>query len=148
MVIVKIHLMAIDTHGWTSSPTATSKVIVLLVLLTWWQDLPSKEGGPIYEVIEFFSGVGRVAAMAQRAGYTTAAVDIEIGKSIGAQRGTRPPMDINSNAGLLLLGLCNKLWHLSFGDVFQLVSTRRAFLEQPWCLSFCDFWVWFQIQIN
>ena len=114
---------------------------MLLVLLTWWQDLPSKEGGPIYEVLEFFSGVGRVAAMAKRAGYTTAAVDIEIGKHIGEQRGTRPPMDINSNAGLLLLGLCNKLWSFSFGKyvfesvstcfVFQVVFTRRAFREQP-----------------
>lgn len=86
---------------------------MLLVLLTWWQDLASK-GGPDYEVIEFFSGVGRVAAMSKRAGYTTAAVDIEIGKPIGAKRGTRPPMDINSDAGLLLLGLFNTLWHLSF----------------------------------
>ncbi len=138
------------SHGWTNPPTATSEVIVLLVLLTWWQDLPSKEGGPIYEVLEFFSGVGRVAAMAKRAGYTTAAVDIEIGKHIGEQRGTRPPMDINSNAGLLLLGLCNKLWSFSFGKyvfesvstcfVFQVVFTRRAFREQPWqtMFSFCE----------
>lgn len=87
------------------------EVIVLLVLLAMWQELPSsKEEPPIYDVIEFYSGVGRIAAMANRAGFTAAAVDIDIGRDIGVKRQTRPPMDINSNAGLLFLGTCSKLY--------------------------------------
>ena len=89
---------------------------MLLVLLALWQELPpSGRETPIYDVIEFYSGVGRIAAMANRAGFTAAAVDIDIGKDIGAKRNTRPPMDINSNAGLLLLGTCSKLYSMHFG---------------------------------
>ena len=79
------------------------EVVVLLVLLTWWLDLPGRDGPP-YQVLEYCAGVGRVAAMAKFAGFKAAAIDIEYGKSLGKERGSRPPMDLNSNAGLMLLG--------------------------------------------
>ena len=99
-------------RGWVAhSQHKAFEVIVLLVLLAMWQEIPSsKEEPPIYDVIEFYSGVGRIAAMANRAGFTAAAVDIDIGRDIGVKRQTRPPMDINSNAGLLFLGTCSKLY--------------------------------------
>ncbi|CAK9032855.1 unnamed protein product, partial [Durusdinium trenchii] len=76
----------------------TPKVVVLLVLLTWWLELP--KDGEAYQVLEFFAGVGRIASMSRYAGFRSAAVDIEYGKSTGKR--ARPPMDLNSNAGLIL----------------------------------------------
>ena len=75
------------------------KVVVLLVLLTWWLELP--KDGEAYQVLEFFAGVGRIASMSRYAGFRSAAVDIEYGKSTGKR--ARPPMDLNSNAGLMSL---------------------------------------------
>ena len=79
---------------------------MLLVLLVWWQDL-DKPSEP-YQVIEFFAGVGRIAAVGKYMGYKTAAVDVEYGKDIprktNKKRKSRPPMDINGSAGLMLLG--------------------------------------------
>ena len=77
------------------------EVVVLLILLTWWQQLPEPESP--HQVIEFYAGVGRIAALAQYTGYKSVAVDLEYGKSLGLERGSRPPMDINSNAGLMWL---------------------------------------------
>lgn len=76
-------------------------MVVLLILLTWWQELPEPETP--HQVIEFYAGVGRIAALAQYTGYKSVAVDLEYGKSFGLERGSRPPMDINSNAGLMWL---------------------------------------------
>ena len=36
----------------------------MLILCTYWLDLPKHEGDP-YQVLEFFSGVGRIAALAK-----------------------------------------------------------------------------------
>ena len=79
-----------------------TEVVVLLVLLTWWQNLDRPDRP--YEVIEFYAGVGRIAAFSKHVGMKSAAVDLEIGKDLGRKRGSRPPMDINGSAGLLLLG--------------------------------------------
>lgn len=83
-------------------PNWLTKVVVLLVLLAWFLefDPPTRP----YQVVEYYAGVGRIAAMAKYAGMHSAAVDLEYGKELGAARGSRPPMDINSNAGLLSLG--------------------------------------------
>lgn len=80
-----------------------AEVIILLVLLTWWQDMPAS-GKPPLSVVEYFAGVARISALAKFMGYSSACVDIEFGKEMGSKRGSRPPMDINSNAGLLCLG--------------------------------------------
>lgn len=69
------------------------------MLLTWWLELP--KDGEAYQVLEFFAGVGRIASMSRYAGFRSAAVDIEYGKSTGKR--ARPPMDLNSNAGLMSL---------------------------------------------
>ena len=78
---------------------------MLLLLLTWWQDF-EKPTQP-YDVIEYFAGVGRIATVAKYANLKSAALDIEYGKNApkrSSKRCSRPPMDINSSAGLLFLG--------------------------------------------
>ncbi len=73
----------------------------MLVLCTWWLDLPKHEAQP-YQVLEFFSGVGRIAALAKHCGFKTAAIDLEYGDSyVKKKRGKRSPMDLNSSAGLM-----------------------------------------------
>ena len=75
------------------------------MLLTWWQDF-EKPAQP-YEVIEYFAGVGRIAVVAKFTQLKSAAVDLEYGTTFVSKRGprpSRPPMDINSDAGLLWLG--------------------------------------------
>ena len=47
------------------------EVVVLLILLTWWQQLPEPESP--HQVIEFYAGVGRIAALAQYTGYKSVA---------------------------------------------------------------------------
>ena len=89
-----------------------AQVIVLLVLLTWWHDFPAQ--AKPFQVLEFFAGVARVASLAKFMGYCSAAVDINYGKEHGTNRGSRPPMDINSNAGLMCLGLICKCNCYSF----------------------------------
>lgn len=81
-----------------------SQVIVLLVVLAYYLDLPLPDRG--FQVVEYFSGAGRIASMAKRAGFKAAAVDIEIGRRF--RPGSRPPMDLNSNGGLLQLVLAQQ----------------------------------------
>ena len=85
----------------------SAKVVVLLVLLVWWLDIPKHHDAP-YQVIEYFAGVGRIAALAKLCGFTTAAVDIDYSREWGKRMCRRPPMDLNGNAGLVLQ-VCNKL---------------------------------------
>ena len=93
-------------HPQHACPGEKTKVVVLLVLLVWWLDIPKSEEAP-YQVIEYFSGVGRIAGIAKRTGLKSAAVDIEQGEEYAKKRGkrTRSPMDINSNAGLVSPGI-------------------------------------------
>ena len=107
------------------------------MLLVWWLDLPKCDShGRPYQVLELFAGVGRIAAIAKRFGFSSAAVDIEYGKDVGKRMGKRSPMDLNSNAGLVL-PICSKVnakivvscWqlapHTELGDIATMVS--RAF---------------------
>ena len=71
-----------------------------MILLVWWMGVASPQDQCI-QVIEFFSGVGRIAALAKWVGYEAAAYDRDYAK---AKCGRRSPMDLNSNAGLVLLG--------------------------------------------
>ena len=89
-------------NHWCTSPLilTIAQVIILLVLLTWWQDFPKDEAP--YQVLEFYAGVGRIAALSKFASFKAGAVDLEYGK--GCRKRSRPPMDMNSNAGLLFLG--------------------------------------------
>ena len=82
-------------------PTAI-EAIILLILLVWWLELPASDPseGP-YQVVEYFSGVGRIARLAAYFGFEVAALDIEYGADYSNRTGKRSPMDINSNAGLL-----------------------------------------------
>ena len=76
-----------------------AQVVILLILLVWWLDLPP-QGDP-YQVIEMFAGVGRIAGLSKFAGFKSAAIDIEYAKERWERVGKRSPMDINSDAGLL-----------------------------------------------
>lgn len=71
---------------------------MLLVLLTWWLDIDKTAN---YQVVELFSGVGRIAAFAKFVGYKSVAVDIKYGQEYAQKTGKRSPMDMNSNAGLM-----------------------------------------------
>lgn len=82
-------------------PCALLQVVIFLVLLTWWLDVPKSQEDP-FKVIEFFAGAARIASIAKSCGFRSAAVDIEYGKS-STRTGSRPPMDLNSCAGLMLL---------------------------------------------
>ena len=77
------------------------------MLLVWWHNLHAPDEP--YQVIEYFAGVGRIAAVAKYQGYKTAAVDLEYGKDIPRKKkrgNSRPPMDLNGSAGLMLLDKC------------------------------------------
>ena len=77
------------------------KVVILLVLMVSWMEDPAEFKDEI-EFIEFFSGVGRVATLAHRAGYQSVGYDLEYGKARAVASGRRNPLDINSSAGLVL----------------------------------------------
>lgn len=81
--------------------------------------MPKNYDNP-YQVLEFFAGVGRVAALAKRCGFVAAAVDVEYGRETGKRMGKRSPMDINSNAGLVLRNRIRQLVgaHPVFGEGF------------------------------
>ena len=76
-------------------------MVVLLVLLVSFLDLPTT--GDEGQVLEFFAGVGRIAALAKYCGYKSSALDIRYGEERYHKAGKRSPMDINSNSGLVWL---------------------------------------------
>lgn len=54
------------------------------------------------EVIEYFSGVGRIASAANYIGYQSVGFDMADGVSTARRSGRRNPLDLNSNGGLVL----------------------------------------------
>lgn len=75
-------------------------VILLTLLVSWMED-----AGPVrdnLQCIEFFAGVGRIAALARGVGLRAAAYDIQYGEGPQCKPGARSVMDLNSNAGLVL----------------------------------------------
>ena len=78
---------------------ALAEVVLLLILLVHWLDLPPQADA--YEVLELFAGVGRIAALSKYAGYKSAAVDLDYSKETWERQGKRSPMDINSDSGLV-----------------------------------------------
>ena len=68
-------------------PYSQTKVVVLLILLVWWLDLPKCDAGP-YQVLEYFAGVGRIAAIGKFTGLTSAALDISYGEHLGKRMGS------------------------------------------------------------
>ena len=75
----------------------------MLVLLTSWLDMPVQNKAP-FQVLEYYAGVARIATLAKFLGLRSAAVDIEYGKH-NKPKSERPPMDINSDAGLMWLDI-------------------------------------------
>ena len=87
--------------GWQHIKNLCAKVALLLVLLISFLDLPKIQEE--YQVLEYFAGVGRVAALAKFCHYRSAALDIKYGEERFLQAKKRSPMDINSDAGLVRL---------------------------------------------
>lgn len=81
-------------------PALLSKVVLLLILLVNWLDIPKNEE---FQVLEFFAGVGRIAALSKHCGYKSGAVDITYGEEQFKAAGKRSPLDLNSDAGLVSL---------------------------------------------
>ena len=54
-------------------------------------------------MLEFFAGVGRVAALSKKYGYKSCALDISYGQDRFQSANKRSPLDINSDAGLVPL---------------------------------------------
>lgn len=77
------------------------QVIILLVLLVSWMEDPPGIKEDI-QVIEFFSGVGRISGLSHHAGYTAVGFDMEYGIPQSKRTGRRNSMDLNSSAGLAL----------------------------------------------
>lgn len=76
------------------------KVIILLTLLvSWMEDPVGIDYKQDIQCIEYFAGVGRIAQLSAHVGYTSIGFDIDYGTR---RRGKRSPMDLNSNAGLVL----------------------------------------------
>ena len=100
-------------------PYSQTKVVVLLILLVWWLDLPKCDAGP-YQVLEYFAGVGRIAAIGKFTGRTSAALDISYGEHLGKRMGKRKrsPMDLNSDAGLVLLA-CKHVWKKDISQTLE-----------------------------
>ena len=80
------------------------EVVILIILMVSWLDLgrASQE----IEVLEYFSGVGRIAGVARFCGFKSVALDIVQGEAFGAATGRRSPTDMNSNSGFVPLGSC------------------------------------------
>ena len=55
-----------------------------------------------FQVIEYFSGCGRIAQLADYAGYQSVGFDLEYGIPKARQTGRRNAMDLNSNGGFVL----------------------------------------------
>lgn len=93
-----------------------SKDFIYLVLIAWW--LMSSElfswkdiqdcGG--LDLVEFFSGVGRIATYAHSCGFVSRAYDINHdpapeGYSTHSELPKRSSFDMNGEAGMLFLGI-------------------------------------------
>lgn len=94
-------LVRMDCSGCRRVISLCTKVVLLLVLLVSFLDLPKIEEE--YQVLEYFAGVGRVAALAKFCHYRSAALDIKYGEEGFLRAKKRSPMDINSDAGLVQL---------------------------------------------
>lgn len=78
-----------------------TKVIILVVLMiSWMEDPPEVKQN--FQVIEFFSGIGRIAQLSERLGYVSCGYDLDYGKEKAKKTGKRSSMDLNSNAGFVL----------------------------------------------
>lgn len=78
-----------------------------MILLCYWLSYNHAPLAP-FEVLDFFSGRGRIAQLATRAGFATAAVDLSLDVSEQrryrkkAGRYFRSPMDWNGDSGFVL----------------------------------------------
>ena len=110
MLYNKIDWANYMTPHWPIHPImigiAMAQVVVLLILLVWWLEIPRCQQSE-YQVVEFYSGVGRIAELAAEVGFVAAAVDKDYGMDYAKKNTKRSPMDINSNAGLMSLGYCS-----------------------------------------
>lgn len=82
----------------------------LLVMLCSWMAIGAPQKEP-YEILDFFSGRGRIATLASRAGFACAATDMAVDKDkrgqrcrLKASRSFRSVMDWNGDSGFASFG--------------------------------------------
>ena len=92
--------------------------MLLLVLLVSFLELPPTHE---YQVLEFYAGVGRIAAMSKYVGYRSCALDVEYGRERFDKQGKRSPMDINSDSGLVRL--------VSIAESFMFVLPSKGYIH-------------------
>ena len=73
--------------------------MIYLVLLVSWLGMSQE---PL-DFVEFYAGSARLAQMAAGMGYRAEAYDLDFGRVRAERKGKRSGMDINSNAGFMLL---------------------------------------------
>eukprot|EP00438_Fugacium_kawagutii_P024494 Skav231612 [mRNA] locus=scaffold2184:20994:21915:- [translate_table: standard] len=96
------------------------KVIILLVLLISWMEDPAVDTKQDIQVIEYFAGAGRIAQLSERVGYRAVGYDLEYGKKAAHRSGKRNPLDLNSNAGMVLA--IKLILRSSFNDLVGLFA--------------------------
>ena len=87
-----------------------------MIMLVSWLDMPVSNTDGDYQVLEFFAGVGRVAALSKKYGYRSCALDITYGQDRFASANKRSPLDINSDAGLVPLVCTRKTLVLTMSE--------------------------------
>ena len=98
----KLNLVGWSQHPGLSSPRCLQVIIFLVLLVAWMEDPADIDIKQNIEVIEYFSGVGRIAKVADYSGYCAVGFDMVDGVSKAKKTGRRNPLDLNSNAGLVL----------------------------------------------
>ena len=67
-----------------------------------WLDISPDSG---YQFLDFYAGKAHLAQLAEARGYAVEAYDRDFGLLRGRRNGKRSSMDINSNAGMVWLGV-------------------------------------------
>ena len=103
-----------QSSQFQGNPTL-SKDFIILVLLVSWLDLGTlSEPASPWDVLEFFSGQGRISTLAAKVGFAVASSDIELGNpSVHRSRqrdpikadlfSDRAPLDMNGEIGMASL---------------------------------------------
>ena len=99
--------------GFRLDLSRASQDFVLLTLLCAWLVLGPLRGQETWEVVEFFSGKGRLSRLAAKAGFKTASFEVELDRdfAMGKRRKCktrrfpqRSFMDFNGESGFAFLG--------------------------------------------
>ena len=103
------------------SDSVSSKDLIWLVLLVSW--MPLKVRTKPWQIIEFFSGRGRLSQLAAKAGFQVASFDINRGRNYPKKRSSRHkkrhfdkrlPMDMNGEVGFAYLACIQYIIYFNY----------------------------------